>query len=93
MCGAISQYNSTEPTPAPRNLALIIGKRLTMRGFLVGDHGDRMKDMLAEVGGWLRRGQAPLRGDHRRGAGERAAAFLDMMRGHNTGKMLVELAG
>ena len=27
MCGAISQYNSTEPTPAPRNLMQAIGDR------------------------------------------------------------------
>src|SRR5690606_6575509 len=27
VCGMISQYNATEPTPAPRNLAQIIAKR------------------------------------------------------------------
>ena len=28
LCGAISQYNATEPPPGPRNLALVVGKRL-----------------------------------------------------------------
>ncbi|MDX6684613.1 MAG: hypothetical protein QOF86_741, partial [Baekduia sp.] len=28
MCGAISQYNSKEPTPGPRNLSQVVGKRL-----------------------------------------------------------------
>jgi NADPH-dependent curcumin reductase CurA len=35
VCGMISVYNATEPTPAPRNLADVIGKRLTLRGMLV----------------------------------------------------------
>ena len=40
ICGMIAQYNATEPPAAPRNLALVIGKRLTLRGFLVNDHDD-----------------------------------------------------
>ena len=42
LCGAISAYNATEPPAGPRNLALAVGKRLTLRGFIVSDHGDRM---------------------------------------------------
>lgn len=38
LCGAIAQYNATEPVPGPRNLALVIGKRLRLQGVLVGDH-------------------------------------------------------
>ena len=43
MCGAISQYNSTEPTPAPRNLMQAIGKQLTLKGFLVGGYWQHMR--------------------------------------------------
>src|SRR4051794_40280289 len=35
LCGAISSYNATSPPAAPRNLALAIGKRLTLRGFII----------------------------------------------------------
>src|SRR5690606_21292432 len=38
MCGAISQYNATEPAPGPRNLFQAIGKGLTLRGFIVGQY-------------------------------------------------------
>jgi NADPH-dependent curcumin reductase CurA len=91
LCGAISQYNATEPPPGPRNLALAIGKRLTLRGFIVNDHGDRMDDFLAEVGGWLREGR--LRYDETVVDGIEAApqAFIDLLNGGNTGKMLVRL--
>jgi hypothetical protein len=91
-CGAISQYNSTEPTPAPRNLALVVGKRLTIRGFIVSDHFDRMKAMLAEVGGWLTEGKIRFNETTVHGLENAPEAFLDMMRGANTGKMLVELS-
>ena len=90
-CGAISQYNSTEPTPAPRNLALVVGKRLTIRGFIVSDHGERMKAMLNEVGAWLADGKVKFTETTVHGLENAPQAFLDMMRGQNTGKMLVEL--
>ena len=38
LCGAVSQYNATEPAPGPRNLGLLVGKRGRMRGFIVSDH-------------------------------------------------------
>jgi hypothetical protein len=41
LCGMISTYNATTPPPGPNNLMLMVAKRLTMRGFLVGDHADR----------------------------------------------------
>ena len=47
-CAARSPYNATEPPPAPRNLALAIGKRLTLRGFIVSDHADMRRPFVAE---------------------------------------------
>jgi NADPH-dependent curcumin reductase CurA len=92
LCGAISQYNATAPVPGPSNLALAVGKRLTLRGFIVFDHGDRMGDFLTEVGGWLRDGK--VRFDETVVDGIEAApqAFIDMLHGANTGKMVVRLA-
>ena len=49
MCGAIAQYNSTEPTPAPRNLMLAIGKQLTLKGFLVGGYWQYMARVRREA--------------------------------------------
>jgi NADPH-dependent curcumin reductase CurA len=93
MCGAISQYNETDATPAPRNLAAVIGKRLTLRGMLASDHGGLRDQFVAEVGGWiaedrLRYSETVIEG----GVRNAPAAFLGMLRGDNTGKMLVKLA-
>lgn len=91
ICGAIAQYNDTEPAPAPRNLALAIGKRLTLRGFLVMDHSDRMGDMVTEVGGWLREGKLSFTETVVDGLESAPGAFLSMLRGGNTGKMVVRV--
>jgi NADPH-dependent curcumin reductase CurA len=91
LCGAIAQYNAHEPVPGPANLALAIGKRLTLRGFIVNDHSALMPQLIAEAGGWLAAGE--LRCDETWVTGlERAPeAFVGLLRGENTGKMLVRL--
>ncbi len=90
-CGAISTYNDTEPTPGPRNMFQFVSRRLTMRGFLVFEHNDRRAAFLRDVSRWLREGV--LRADETLidGIEHSPAAFLAMMRGENTGKMVVRL--
>ena len=93
LCGAISSYNATEPPAGPRNLHLAIGKRLTLRGFIVFDHADRLPDFEREVGGWLREGSLHAPETIVEGGIEQAPqAFIDLLRGANTGKMLVSLS-
>ncbi|KWV34184.1 NADP-dependent oxidoreductase [Micromonospora rifamycinica] len=91
ICGMIAQYNSAEPPAAPRNLALVIGKRLTLRGFLVGDHGDLRDQFVTEVGGWLREGRLSYDETIVDGIENAPDAFLGLLRGENLGKMLVRL--
>jgi NADPH-dependent curcumin reductase CurA len=91
LCGAISVYNAAAPQPGPRNLALAVGKRLTMRGFIVFDHSDRMPDMIAEVGDWLHEGKIRHTETVVKGIDHAVDAFLGLLRGENTGKMIVDL--
>ncbi|NUP33742.1 MAG: NADP-dependent oxidoreductase [Streptomycetaceae bacterium] len=93
LCGAISQYNASEPTPGPDNLALAIGKRLTLRGMIIGDHLDMGPLYVRQAAGWLRNGS--LRADETvvDGIGSAVDAFQSLMRGGNMGKMLVHLTG
>jgi NADPH-dependent curcumin reductase CurA len=91
LCGAIAQYNDTNPPAAPRNLAQVIGKRLTLAGVLVGDHYDLQPEFVAEVGGWLREGKLRFEETVVDGFENAVDAFLGMLRGANTGKMLVRL--
>ncbi|MGV9854586.1 NADP-dependent oxidoreductase [Streptomyces sp. NPDC003442] len=89
VCGMISQYNVTEPPAAPRNLAMVIGKRLRMQGMLVGDHQHLQEQFFQEVGGWIREGKLHYRETVIKGVENAVDAFLGMLRGENTGKMIV----
>jgi hypothetical protein len=91
LCGAISAYNATAPVPGPNNLNQAIGKRLTLRGFIVSDHSARAADLLAEVGPALADGRIVVRETVVEGLEAAPQAFIDLLRGANTGKMLVRL--
>ncbi|MFY9926508.1 MAG: NADP-dependent oxidoreductase [Streptosporangiaceae bacterium] len=91
MSGAIASYNATEPPPGPTNIRLVITKRLTLRGFIVTDHQDRTPAMIAEVGGWLSEGKISHSETVVDGLENAPDAFIDLLRGANTGKMLVRL--
>jgi NADPH-dependent curcumin reductase CurA len=91
LCGAVSLYDSSEPASGPRNLSLAIAKRLTLRGFNVHDHLDRMPYMLAEVGAWLREGRISYQETIVHGLEFAPAAYAGLLRGENTGKIIVRV--
>ncbi len=91
ICGMISLYNSTEPEPGPDNLALLVAKRLTLRGFLVSDHGSVMREFLNEVAPAYADGRVKARETVVDGLEKAPEAFIGLLRGDNTGKMLVQL--
>ena len=90
-CGAISRYNEEQPPPGPRNLSLVIGKRLTIRGFILMDWLDKTPEFLREVGGLFAQGKLRARETIVEGLDRAPQAFLDLLRGGNVGKMLVKI--
>jgi NADPH-dependent curcumin reductase CurA len=93
LCGSISGYNATERPPGPNNLGLAVGKRLTLRGFIVFDHHDLAAEFSQTVGGWLRAGQVQVRETVVDGLDNAVSAFIGLLRGENTGKMIIRLSG
>ncbi|MFB7600795.1 NADP-dependent oxidoreductase [Streptomyces sp. NPDC056160] len=91
ICGAISVYNNTEPAPGPRNMARLIQTRGRIEGFLVGDHYDLQPQFVREVGPWVRSGELKYRETFAEGVESTLEAFLGVLRGDNTGKMIVKL--
>jgi NADPH-dependent curcumin reductase CurA len=91
VCGMISQYNATEPSPAPRNLSQVIAKRCTIRGMLVADHVHLRPRFLAEVAPLVKEGKIKYSETVVKGIRQAPQAFLDLLGGSNTGKMLVKL--
>jgi NADPH-dependent curcumin reductase CurA len=91
ICGMISVYNATEATPGPRNMPMIIGKRLTLRGFIVFDHADLRPQFEAEVGPLLAEGKIVWRETAVKGIDNAVKGFQGMMAGTNMGKVLIHL--
>ncbi|MFG3204982.1 NADP-dependent oxidoreductase [Streptomyces sp. NPDC048192] len=91
VCGMISVYNDTEPAPGPRNLARLIQTRGRIEGFLVGDHYDLQPQFVREVGPWVASGRLKYRETIVEGIENNLEAFLGVLRGDNTGKMIVKL--
>jgi NADPH-dependent curcumin reductase CurA len=91
LCGAIAQYNETEAPAAPHNLALAIGKRLTLRGFIVLDYLPRHAEFAALMAPWLAEGKVVAAETVVHGLENTLGAFLALFSGGNTGKMLVQL--
>jgi NADPH-dependent curcumin reductase CurA len=90
-CGAISRYNDEAPAPGPRNMFLFVTRRLTMRGFIVSDHAAERAAFLAEVAPLVRSGRVQARETVVEGLEHAPQAFLDMLGGANTGKMVVRI--
>ncbi|WP_369036724.1 MULTISPECIES: NADP-dependent oxidoreductase [Streptomyces] len=90
ICGMISVYNNTEPAPGPKNLARLIATRGRIEGLLVGDHYDLQPQFVQEVGAWVRSGELKYRETVVEGIDNNLEAFFGVLRGDNTGKMIVK---
>ncbi|MFF9374767.1 NADP-dependent oxidoreductase [Streptomyces griseoluteus] len=91
ICGAISVYNNTEPAPGPNNLTRLIQTRGRIEGFLVGDHYDLQPEFVREVAPLVASGKLKYRETVVDGIENTLEAFLGVLRGDNTGKMIVKL--
>jgi NADPH-dependent curcumin reductase CurA len=91
LCGAVAGYNDEQPAPGPRNMMMIVSKRLTLRGFIVSDHGDLAGEFYRRAGAWVAEGRLTYRETVVDGLDNTVGAFIDLLRGGNTGKMLVRL--
>ena len=90
-CGQISRYNADGPMPGPRNMFVIVTKRLTIRGFLVFDWMKRMPEFLAEVAPLVKSGGIRSKETIIEGLERAPQAFMDLFSGENVGKMVVQL--
>jgi NADPH-dependent curcumin reductase CurA len=91
LCGQIAQYNSETVEMGPRLLFYFIVRRLRARGFLVFDFLDRYPEGLAQLGEWVKTGKLKYREQIVSGIAAMPRAFIGMLGGENTGKMLVKV--
>ena len=91
LCGAISMYNATEPSPGPSNLPRAIGLGLNIRGFLVRHFSHMRDDFMRDMGEWLADGRMTYRETVMEGIESAPDAFVGLFTGANIGKMVVRI--
>ncbi|MFF3326621.1 NADP-dependent oxidoreductase [Streptomyces sp. NPDC002889] len=93
ICGAISQYNNTEPVKGPSNYMSLLVNRASMTGMVVFDYADRYAEAVTELAGWRAAGKLRSVEDVVSGG---VAAFpetlLRLFRGENLGKLVLQVA-
>lgn len=92
LCGMIADYNAEEPPPGPRGMMLMVGRRITMRGFIVTDHPEACEEYVGKAIRWVADGKLKYRETIAEGVENAPQAFIDLLKGGKTGKQIVQLA-
>ncbi|MFN0120691.1 MAG: NADP-dependent oxidoreductase [Blastocatellia bacterium] len=93
ICGQISQYNLEKPEMGPRLLSMLLVRQARAEGFLVFQFADKYEEGLRQMAAWLAAGKIIYREEIADGLENAPAAFIAMLKGSNTGKQLVRIAG
>jgi NADPH-dependent curcumin reductase CurA len=91
VCGMISQYNVTDAPTVPRNLTMLMTKRIRMEGYIALDHMDLEPEMVARMTGWNAQGQMASAETVYEGIERALDAFAGLFTGANMGRTLVRL--
>jgi NADPH-dependent curcumin reductase len=92
ICGAISQYCSTEPVKGPSNYMSLLVNRASMTGMVVFDYADRYAIAGREMAGWMAAGKLKSREDIVEGLETFPDTLLKLFKGENTGKLILKVA-
>ncbi|KAL1509775.1 hypothetical protein ABEB36_004460 [Hypothenemus hampei] len=90
-CGSISGYNATEVPKVPSPYFAIVGKQLTLQGFIVTTWRDRWLEGIHANLKWIQEGKLKYRETITEGFGNMFTAFTDMLQGKNVGKAIVKV--
>ncbi len=91
VCGRISQMNVTTPGSGIKNMAHVLVKRLTIKGFLIFDHENEREPFETDMLKWLSKGEIKFKETIYTGIESAPKSFIDLLKGKNTGKMLVKI--
>ena len=91
ICGAISNYASTDMPVGPRNLSSLIVNRARMEGFLVLDYLDKADEARQELSRWLMDGKIKHREDIQEGIENCPNTLNRLFTGQNIGKQILKI--
>ena len=93
LCGLISQYNATAPSPGPSNFVNLLARQVRLEGFIVSRFMDQTPAFIAEVAPLVARGEIKAEETTYEGLESGPEAFIGLFSGANTGKAVVRNAG
>ena len=89
-CGAISGYNDKELAKIPDFRGILIGKRTALVGLHVSKYMAEFPKGIATVAGHMQAGKMKARETKWKSFDQIPTAFMEMLKGANTGKAVVE---
>jgi hypothetical protein len=89
ICGLIASYNG-EDVPI-HNFGSVLTNRLTIRGYIVGEHMEFWPQGMAELGMLVAGGKLKYRETVAQGLANAPEALIGLLKGKNFGKQLVKL--
>ena len=95
-CGMVGEYNKKdEDKYGVRNLFQIVAKRITFRGFIVGDKNmgpKYAKEWAENVGKWIHDGSFKAKMSVTEGIDNAGEGLVGMLQGKNFGKAVLRIA-
>jgi NADPH-dependent curcumin reductase CurA len=91
ICGAISQYNNTEPVKGPSNYLSLLVNRATMQGMVVFDYAKDYGVAAREMAGWMKEGKLKSKEDVYEGIENFYDTFLRLFSGEKSGKLVLKV--
>ncbi len=93
ICGLIEGYTSDSGLPGPARFDQILMKRLTVKGIFLPDFLAKGANYYAPLKAWYDEGKLVGAFDETRGLENVLVSFERLMRGKNTGKVIVDVRG
>ena len=91
ICGAISQYNNTNPIKGPSNYLSLLVKRATMQGMVVMDYAKGYQTAAQEMGKWMMEGKLKSKEDIYDGIENFHETFERLFSGNKKGKLVLKV--
>ena len=91
ICGAISQYNSTQGIKGPANYLALLVNRARMEGFIVTDHIKDYPKAAKEIAAWLASGELVSKEDVVDGLETFPETLNKLFSGENHGKLVLKV--
>ena len=91
ICGAISQYNSTDNIKGPKNYLSLLVNRASMQGMVVFDYAPMYGKAMSEIAKWIEEKKIFHKEDVYDGIENFRETFLRLFSGEKMGKLILKI--